>query len=247
MGSAADGLPVTRSLLITGTDTGIGKTTVTSAIAAALRRRGCNVGVMKPVETGCEPGADGTLLPADALHLRWAADRETEPLDAVCPYRFRAPLAPSVAARREAAPLDLAAVVDAVRAMMARYDPLLVEGAGGLLVPLTDAATFADLARACDLRLLVVVGNRLGAINHTRLTLDWARNAGLTVTGYVVNPLQPEADLAARTNIDTLRELLGPALGVMPFLPPLTRTPADRERLADVAESHLNIAGLIDG
>src|SRR5215510_3465916 len=232
MGSAADGLPVTRSLLITGTDTGIGKTTVTSAIAAALRRRGCNVGVTKPVETGCEPGADGTLLPADALHLRWAADRETEPLDAVCPYRFRAPLAPSVAARREAAPLDLAAVVDAVRAMMARYDPLLVEGAGGLLVPLTDAATFADLARACDLRLLVVVGNRLGAINHTRLTLDWARAAELSVAGYVVNTLSPDPDLAMRTNVDVLRELCGPPLGVLPFLGTVHHNDAERTRLA---------------
>jgi dethiobiotin synthetase len=247
MESAPTDSTVTRSLLITGTDTGIGKTTVTSAIAAALRRRGCNIGVMKPVETGCEPGADGSLLPADGVQLRWAADREAEPLAAVCPYRFRAPLAPSVAARREGAPLDLAAVVGAVRGMMARYAPLLVEGAGGLLVPLTDSATFADLARTCDLRLLVVVGNRLGAINHARLTLDWARNGGLPVAGYVVNTLRPEADLAARTNIDTLRELLGPALGVMPFLPPLTRTPADRERLAEVAEANLNIARLLDG
>src|SRR5215468_7336288 len=149
MGSAADGLPVTRSLLITGTDTAIGKTTVASAIAAALRRRGCNVGVMKPVETGCKAAPDGSLIPADALQLRWAADRESQSIDTVCPYRFRAPLAPSVAARQDAQCLELGAVVRAVDAMTARHDPLLVEGAGGLLVPLAGASTFADLARAC--------------------------------------------------------------------------------------------------
>jgi dethiobiotin synthetase len=108
-------------------------------------------------------------------------------------------------------------------------------------VPLTESATFADLARACDLPLLIVVGNRLGAINHARLTMDWARTAGLAVRGYVVNALRPDADLAAQTNIDILRELLGPALGVLPFLGPLTQSAADRERLADAAEAALDL------
>ena len=236
-----------RSLLITGTDTGIGKTTVASAIAAALRRRGCNVGVLKPVETGCEPADDGGLIPADALRLAWAAGRETESLDTLCPYRFRAPLAPSVAARHAGVRLELAALVDAVRAAQARYEPLLVEGAGGLLVPLTDAATFADLARACELHLLVVVGNRLGAINHARLTLDWARAAGLPVAGYIVNTLAADEDIAAHTNVEILHELLGPALGVMPYVGTVTHTRADRERLAAAAESALDLDVLIVG
>ena len=232
-------------LLISGTDTAIGKTTVTAAIAAALRRRRYNVGVMKPVETGCEADADGSLIPSDAIHLRWAAGRDGEPLEAVCPFRFRAPLAPSVASRLETGPLDFAAIVRSVRAMMARYDPLLVEGAGGLLVPLTDRETFADLARACQLRLLIVVGNRLGAINHARLTVDWARSAGLALAGYVINTLQAENDFAARTNIAVLRELVGPALGVMPFLGTVAHTTADRDRLADVAESVLDLDALL--
>jgi len=234
-----------RSLLITGTDTAIGKTTVGCAIAAALRRRRRDVAVIKPVETGCARADDGTLIAADALQLRWAAGRDSDPLEQVCLYRLAAPLAPSVAARREGVRIDVPAVVDAIRSRASGCELLLVEGAGGLLVPLTESATFADLARACDAPLLVVVGNRLGAINHARLTLDWARAAGLEVTGYVVNALRADADLAAQTNLDVLRELLGPPLGLLPFLGPLARSADDRERLADAAEAGIDLEALL--
>jgi dethiobiotin synthetase len=234
---------VARSFLITGTDTGIGKTTVASALAAALRRRGHDVGVIKPVETGCRPGADGLLIAEDAQQLAWAARRD-EPLERICPYRLRAPLAPSVAARREGIRLELSALVDSVQRVIAGCELALVEGAGGLLVPLTDTATFADLARACALRLLLVVGNRLGAINHARLTIDWARAAGLDVAGYVVNTLHAASDLAAETNVQVLRDLLGPALGVFPFVGPLARTAAAWERLADAAEGSIDLRAL---
>jgi dethiobiotin synthetase len=235
---------VARSLLVTGTDTGIGKTTLASAIAAAIRRRGRDVGVIKPVETGCQPDLDGALIPADALQLRWAAGRD-DPLDRVCPFRFRAPLAPSVAARREGVQLELAELAGLVRATMMACELALVEGAGGLLVPLTDSASFADLARACGLRLLVVVGNRLGAINHARLTLDWARTAGLEVAGYAVNTLAPESDLAAETNVAVLRELCGPSLGVFPFVGSIAQTESDRARLADAAERTIDLDALL--
>jgi dethiobiotin synthetase len=230
--------------LVTGTDTGIGKTTLASAIAAAIRRRGRDVGVIKPVETGCQPDLDGVLVPADALQLRWAAQRD-DPLDRVCPYRFRAPLAPSVAARREGVTLDLAEVAERVRTTIAGCELALVEGAGGLLVPLTDSATFADLARVCGLRVLVVVGNRLGAINHARLTLDCARAAGLHVAGYVVNTLRAQVDPATETNVAVLCELCGPSLGVFPFVGPITRSVSDRARLADAAERTINLDALL--
>jgi dethiobiotin synthetase len=238
---------VGNSLFITGTDTGVGKTTVASAIAAALRRRGKDVGVLKPVETGCQVAADGRRVPADAEQLRWAAGRDDEDVDLVCPFRLRDPLAPSVAARREGIRLELPDLVDAVRRVAARHELVLVEGAGGLLVPINGTATFADLARACDLRLLVVVGNRLGAINHACLTIDWARGAGLVVAGYVINTLTADDDLAAHTNVATLRELLGPPLGVFPFVGPVTRAASDRERLADTAERSIALDGLVGG
>lgn len=199
---------------------------------------------MKPVETGCELGADGSRVAADALQLRWAAGCN-DPLDRVCPWRLREPLAPSVAARREGVQLELAAVVEAVHKVIADCELALVEGAGGLLAPLTDSATFADVAHACDLRLVVVVGNRLGAINHARLTLDWARAHGLDVAGYVVNTLQERSDAAGQTNVAVLRELLGPALGVFPFVGPIARTVADRDRIADAAERSLDLAALL--
>lgn len=235
-----------RSLFITGTDTGIGKTTVASALAAAMWRRGIGVRVIKPVETGCSVDAEGALIPADALQLRWAAGRESDPLDLVCPFRFRAPLAPSVAAAREGARLELATIARAVRLLMSDSHLTLVEGAGGVAVPLTPDTTFADLARACDLRVLVVIGNRLGAINHARLTVDWVARSGLELAGYVVNQLEPDADLAAETNIDVLRDLLGPSLGVLPFIGRVSRTEEERLRMAEVAERTLDIARLLD-
>lgn len=233
-----------QSFLITGTDTGVGKTTVAGAIAAALNRRGRRVGVSKPVETGCEPGADGELIAPDATLLRWAAQRD-DTIERICPYRLRAPLAPSVAAHREGIELDLPGLAAAVRAVVAGSDVVLVEGAGGLLVPLNRSSSFADLARICGLRLLVVVGNRLGAINHARLTLDWARADGLPLAGYIVNTLQAEGDLATQTNVAALRELCGPTLGVFPHLGAFGRSDADRTRLADAAERSIDLDALL--
>ncbi len=234
-----------RSFLITGTDTGVGKTTVASAIAAALRRRGCNVGVIKPVETGCSADTTGALIPADAIRLRWAAERESESLDTICPYRLRAPLAPAVAAAREGITLELGAIAEAVGRVARSSELTLVEGAGGIAVPLTAHATFADLARACDLPIMVVVGNRLGALNHARLTVEWARTAGVQVAGYVINTLSREADLACATNVDVLHDLLGLSLGVFPFVGDVSHSEAERHRLADLAEQSVNVDALL--
>lgn len=223
--------------LVTGTDTGIGKTTVATAIVAALRRRRVDVGVCKPAETGCETPS-GELRAADAERLRYFAGC-AEPIESICPFRLRAPLAPAVAARREGVTIELPAVAAAVERIAAAHATALVEGAGGLLVPLTDSATFADLARACGLRLVIVVGNRLGAINHALLTWRVAEAMQLDVAGYIVNTLQPQEDLAARTNIDTLRQLIGPPLGVFPWVGCVECTDAERDRLADAAERGL--------
>ena len=230
--------------LITGTDTGIGKSTVASAIAAALRRRGRDVGVMKPVETGCAPDAGGSLYPADAVQLRFFAGVD-DPLDMVCPVRLRAPLAPAVAAREEGTRLELSTLVDLVGRFVGHHTISLIEGAGGLLVPLAAGATFADLARACDLRLIVVVGNRLGALNHALLTVRCAEGAGLSLAGYIVNALQAEVDAAARTNVAVLRELLGDALGEFPWMGPVSMTADDRNRLADTAERTIRLDRLL--
>jgi len=162
-------------------------------------------------------------------------------LDAVCPFQLRDPLAPALAARRQGVDLDLEHIAALVTRFAAGCEVGLVEGAGGLLVPLAGQATFADLAALCGLRVLVVVGNRLGCVNHAALTMRWAETAGLDIAGYVVNTLQPEPDLAMETNVELLHELLGPSLGVFPWVGETTCTELDRERLADVAEQSIRL------
>jgi dethiobiotin synthetase len=231
------------NLLITGTDTGVGKTTFAAGLAAALQSAGRRVGVLKPAETGCEPAPAGEPIAADARRLAYFADCDAEPLT-VCPFRFRDPLAPSIAARREGRKVDLARIAESYDRLAASHDVVLVEGAGGLLVPLWDRLTFADLCLRLELRLLLVVGNKLGAINHALLTLSHARHAGLAVAGYVINALAPEPDLAAETNVALLRELVGPPLGVIPWLGEISETPEDRARLAKLFAERVRVTDL---
>ncbi|OFV87293.1 MAG: dethiobiotin synthase [Acidobacteria bacterium RBG_16_68_9] len=232
-----------RAFLLTGTDTGVGKTTVGSALAAALASRGVKVGVAKPFETGCRVDADGTLVPADAWQLRYFAGCD-EALETICPIRCAEPLAPAVALRREGRIIDLASLRAAMLGIVARHEITLIEGAGGLLVPVARSATFADLARDWKLPVLIVVGNRLGALNHAQLTVRFAEHASLPVAGYIINTLGPEADLATETNVEALAELVGPPLGVLPWLGVVRCTPDDRVRLAAAAEKHIALDAL---
>ena len=210
-------------LFITGTDTGVGKTFVTRGIASTLRAQGRRVGVLKPVETGC---GGLTRRPADALALRAAAG-STLSIDRVCPYRLDAPLAPDVAARLENVRIDPAAIVAAFRAVERDHDVTLVEGAGGLLVPIRDRYSMANLARDLDLPLLVVVDSKLGAINHTLLTLEAAAARGLSVRGYVLNHASA-TDEAAATNASVLARCTDArCLGEIPWTPKAERDPIE--------------------
>jgi dethiobiotin synthetase len=206
-----------RVVLVTGTDTGVGKTHVACALARALRAAGRSVGVRKPAETGCAPAAGASagdvpafgmeLFPADAAALAEAAGGG-EALARVCPHRFAEPLAPAVAAQRAGVGIDVAGLVAEMRARANEVDVLLVEGAGGLLVPLARDTTFADVAVALGAELVLVVGARLGAINHALLTIEAARSRGLAVAGVVVNHFAAGRDLATDTLQATLADLL---------------------------------------
>jgi dethiobiotin synthetase len=199
-------------VLVTGTDTGVGKTFVACALAHALRARGRSVAVMKPVETGV------TELPEDALALREAA-ADPAPLDEICPYRLRAPLAPSVAARLERVAIDLARLEGLVRRRLDAADVLIVEGAGGLLVPIADSVTYADLAARMRLPLLIVAANRLGTVNHCALTARVAAAMGLEVLGIVLSQPTAQRDESAASNAETIAALTGlPILGELPHL-----------------------------
>jgi dethiobiotin synthetase len=184
-----------NGLFVTGTDTGVGKTVVTAALARSLRARGASVAVSKPVQSGA--AADDPA--GDAMTLRRAAGVD-DPPEAVCPHAFAAPLAPLVAARLEGRRVELADAVRAVESVARGRDVVLVEGAGGLLVPAGEGWTVADLAAALELRLLVVARAGLGTVNHTLLTVEAARRRGLDVAGVVLNGRGPETDGSVDTN-----------------------------------------------
>jgi dethiobiotin synthetase len=205
------------AILITGTDTGVGKTLVACGLAALLRDRGYRVGVMKPAETGCVE-QDGKLIPEDAVRLKDASGC-AEPIETICPYRLPEPLAPSLAAERAGVRIDIDRLLEIYREISSKHDVTLVEGAGGLMVPLLPSFTYVDLARVMKLPVLVVAANKLGAINHLLLTLEHASCKGLTVLGYVLNRLSAESSLAAETNREALANLTGvPCLGEAPFV-----------------------------
>lgn len=206
---------MTPSVFVTGTDTGVGKTVVAAGLAAAFARGGADVGVMKPVATGAPRSAD-------ALFLRSAAGSH-DPLETINPVCLPAPLAPAVAARLARRPMDLARIMKAWRALSSTHECMIVEGIGGLLVPLKGRFTVADLARRMNLPLLIVARPTLGTLNHTALTVHAARAAGLTIAGIILNYHAPfRRGLAERTNLRAIGDLAGgvPLLGEIPWLGP---------------------------
>jgi dethiobiotin synthetase len=184
----------TPGLFITGTDTGVGKTYVGCLIARSLYAAGLRVGVYKPVASGCRREGD-TLVSDDALAL-WRAAGEPGELAHVCPQRFAAPLAPHLAARAEGKEVDAELLRTGLDYWRSRSDALLVEGAGGLMSPLTDDNYVADLAAELRFPLIVVVRNALGAIHQALATLVTAEAfaLGLPVAGIVLNQPTPTVD-----------------------------------------------------
>jgi dethiobiotin synthetase len=191
----------------------VGKTVVACALVRALASRGVDVGAMKPIETGV--GAEG---PLDALALLDAAGG-ADPLDDVCPQRFALPAAPTVAASAEGRDVEVWAIRRAWERLSARHDCVVVEGAGGLLVPASPEHSMADLARELGLPLLVVARAALGTINHTLLTLEAAVARGLPVAGVVISHAGGPLSGADAANLDALRRALrGSLLGEIPPL-----------------------------
>ena len=215
-------------IAVTGTDTGVGKTIASCAIAAALVRRGLRVSAMKPIETGVDPhdpARDGARL-----HRAAADDR---PLSAVAPITFPHPSAPVVAARRAGQRVDLELLDARVRDAARGRDVLIVEGAGGLLVPITERVSFDGLFARWALDLVIVAANRLGVINHARLTIAAARAANLRVRAVVLNQLAPTpADTSVSDNARIIQEMERVPLVELPWMPDVN----DLDALAAAAE-----------
>jgi len=207
---------VSGSFFVTGTDTGVGKTLVSAALLHALRRRGLRAAGMKPVAAGCVT-VEGRWHNEDVAALRAAGNVEA-PLAETNPYLFHEAIAPHIAAARHGVTIDIDLLVARFRALSARADAVVVEGAGGFLVPLGDRDTFADLATRLALPVVLVVGLRLGCINHALLTRDAVLQRGLTLAGWVANRIDPAME-AAGDNLETLgQRLQAPLLADIPFL-----------------------------
>lgn len=194
---------------VTGTDTGVGKTLASAGLLHALARHHARVVGMKPIAAGAE-WHDGALANEDALALRAASTIAVPPgLDN--PVLLPDPLSPHIAAVRAGTRIDIAHIVRSYKALAALTDAVVVEGAGGFHVPLSDTETGADLAQALGLPVVLVVGLRLGCLNHAALTADAVRARGLTLAGWIANRIDPHM-LAPQENLDWLAQRLGAPL-----------------------------------
>jgi dethiobiotin synthetase len=188
-----------RGLLVTGTDTDVGKTLVAGAIAAWFAHQGHRVGVFKPMASGCVRRREG-LVSEDAEFLAHCANAAS-PLDLIAPQRYLEPLAPAVAAQRLKEPADWSIINRALQSIGHRSDVTMVEGIGGVEVPMDDRHTMLDVARWLNLPTVIVARASLGTINHTLLTVNALRGAGVRVAGVVINRYPAEsATVAEETN-----------------------------------------------
>lgn len=211
---------MSRGIFITGTDTGVGKTVVTAALALHLKKRGILVGVMKPIETGCSPTRE---TQSDAGRLRSIIESE-EPLGAIRPYSFAQPVAPLAAAQSEGQPINPDTIQKVYRLLSNRYDCMVVEGIGGVRVPITPTIGVTDLIRSLRLPVVVVGRSGLGGINHALLTIEALRRSRIPIVALVLNQTESArsaiARLQERTTLEILRKQAGvPVLGPLPYEP----------------------------
>lgn len=211
-------IPRVKGIFVTGTDTDVGKTVIAAGLTAALRADGVNAVYFKAVQSGC-PEGDGGLVASDARLAQTMAGL-AEPLSMLTPVTLKLPLAPAVAAAQAGVSIDLEVIARAYRALAGRYDFLVVEGAGGLYVPLVDNTFLVlDLARWFKLPVLVVSRPGLGTINHTVMTVKTLEQAGLTVLGIILNQYPDNPNLAARTNPEVIEAISGrPILAKVPVV-----------------------------
>lgn len=220
-----------RGIFITGTGTEIGKTVIAGGLAAALKQAGTNVGVMKPISSGDT---------ADARFLKHAAQVD-EALSLINPIYLRHPLAPSVAARIERTEIDLSRIETAFAELQQRYDFVIVEGVGGIAVPIRDDFLVVQLIKQLKLPILIVATAGLGTLNHTLLTVAFAQQFNIPIAGIVLNGLRSEsAGLAEATNPVEIEKLTGIAVvGVVPYEKHLDTPYPDVTFLAEFTNQHI--------
>jgi dethiobiotin synthetase len=224
-------------IFITGTDTGVGKTVIGAGIAAILKGRNINVGVYKPVETGSG---------SDALFLQKAAG-VTDTLDEIRKYFFSIPVSPHLAARLNNTTIDIPLLVNGYNTLAARHQFVIVEGAGGIAVPLSDKFLTVELISQLKLPVLIITRPHLGTINHTLLTIKCAEAYGLNVKGFIVNySTQIEIGLSEKTNPQEIEKISGvKCLGTVPYLGYISPRIPDLELLKKNLSAVVNVDALL--
>ncbi|WP_377890972.1 dethiobiotin synthase [Alkalihalobacillus sp. R86527] len=226
-----------KGVFVTGTDTDVGKTIVSSGIAAALKNKGHDIGVFKPMLSGVkrnDPMSDTMML------KRYSGD--DSPLIDITPYQFDEPLAPYLAAKRQNCEVSFSELSGCWNDVKDRHDFFIVEGAGGITVPFGQAYLVSDVAKEVGFPIIIVSRPNLGTLNHTYLTVDYARRCGLHVLGVVVNDMNEEdRGVAEETNPDLIEKFCDvPVLGVIPRLPHI-----DGRSLATVFEERIDLEKMI--
>jgi dethiobiotin synthetase len=209
-----------HGIFITGTDTGVGKTLVAAALALHLKKRGLSVGVMKPIETGTSAGRDSR---SDAARLQSITDSE-ETLGTICPYSFELPVAPLTAAQLSDHTINPDTIRKIYQLLSSRYERMLVEGVGGVHVPITRRDNVMDLVKRLRLPVVIVGRSGLGGINHALLTIEALRRKKIHIIGLVLNRTEPVRSALARaqerSTVEILRKQAGvPVLGPLPYEP----------------------------
>jgi dethiobiotin synthetase len=214
----------TKGYFVTGTDTEVGKTLVSGALILKLREAGFTTLGFKPVAAGCYQDAQGKILNEDVETLRLASGLEPEQL-ALCPYLLDEAAAPHLAAEKQQLQLNLGTINNAYQQLSKHGDAVIVEGAGGFLIPLNAQEDLGDLAQSLDLPIILVVGMKLGCINHALLTCEAIKSRQLKLVGWIANALSTEMALLDE-NIQTLSsKIAAPLLGYIPPLPKSLQKP----------------------
>ena len=223
-----------KGIFITGTDTEVGKTIISCAIVLLLKSKGFKVCVMKPVETGCNIKENKNIY-SDGLMLKFMANVEI-PLENITPFRFKYPLAPVIAAELENKEIQQEIIYETFQKLLSKHDYIVVEGIGGIMVPLKEDFLVVDLVKMLRLPILIVANNKLGVINHTLLTYEAAIKRGIEVKAIILNSPFPQKDISVETNSHILYRLLNLPVFTFPFLYQL-----NKENILNTAASHLII------
>ncbi|MDH4083819.1 MAG: dethiobiotin synthase [Nitrospira sp.] len=207
-----------HGVFITGTDTGVGKTLVAAALALHLKKRGLSVGVMKPIETGTVAGRDSR---SDAARLQSIIESE-ETIGAICPYSFELPVAPLTAAQLSDQSINPDTIRKIYQLLSSRYECMVVEGVGGVHVPITQSSNVMDLVKQLRLPVLIVGHSGLGGINHALLTIEALRRKKIHIIALILNRTEPVRSALARaqerSTVEILRKQAGlPVLGPLPY------------------------------